>query len=487
MGSSQPPAVHCFLVVFALLCSGALAASSPARYHSASLDSVISSKFQAQYNCYDPADTRIPAAATSGNRLAIHPTCAGGSKQTARLRDIFVHDRARLSTVLQRSTSSDAMSMPPVPPIVFPPTSSAPTGPAPAEAPTATIPDHPDLETVEFVVTVGFGTPAQQATLIFDTGSDVSWTQCQPCTGHCYKQEDPLFDPSKSSTYAVVPCGSPTCALAGGSCNGTSCLYSVEYGDDSSTEGTLSQETLTFTSSRAFSTFVFGCGTTNLGDFGDVDGLLGLGRGKLSLPSQTVSTFGASFSYCLPSFNTTPGYLSIGKPAVTGKVQYTKMIKKTFYPSFYFVELVSINIGGYVLPVPSTVFTNAGTLLDSGTSLTYIPPQAYALLRDRFKFTMKGNKPAPAFGELDTCYDFAGQSAIFIPAVSLIFSDGAIFDLNFYGIMIFPDENQPAIGCLAFVSGKGFPFSIIGNTQQRSTEVIYDVGAERIGFVPNSC
>jgi hypothetical protein len=401
-------------------------------------------------------------------------------------RDILVHDRARLSAVLGRSAASPG-AMPPVPAISFPPISLAPV-PGPAAPPSATIPDRPDLETVEFVVVVGFGTPAQPSTLMFDTGSDVSWTQCQPCTGHCYKQEGPLFDPSKSTTYDVVPCGAGACKLAGGRCNGTTCLYSVHYGDGSSTAGALSEETLTFTSSRSFSSFVFGCGTTNLGDFGEVDGLLGLGRGMLSLPSQTTESFGGSFSYCLPSFNSTPGYLSIGTTPVKGQVQYTAMIKKAMYPSFYFVELTSINIGGYVLPVPSTVFTNTGTLLDSGTSLTYIPAKAYALLRDRFKYTMQGNKPAPGFDELDTCYDFSGQGAIVIPAVSLIFSDGAIFDLNFYGIMIFPDQTQPAVGCLAFVgSPAGMPFSVIGNTQQRSTEVIYNVGGQRIGFVPNSC
>jgi hypothetical protein len=417
-------------------------------------------------------------ATSSGNRLAIHPACSGGSEKAWRQRDILVHDNARLSTVLQRSTSS-----------VITPVSPAPAS-APAEAPSATIPDRPGtyLDTLEFVVIVGFGTPAQSSAIIFDTGSDVSWIQCQPCTGHCYQQHDPLFDPSKSSTYSVVPCGTPACSLAGGRCNGTTCLYTVHYGDGSSTSGALSQETLTFTSARTFSGFTFGCGTTNLGDFGEVDGLLGLGRGHFSLPSQTTSSFGGSFSYCMPSFNTTPGYLTIGSTPVTGKVQYTAMIKKPAYPSFYFVELVSINIGGYVLPVPPTVFTKTGTLLDSGTILTYIPMKAYTLLRDRFKFTMKGNKPAPAFDILDTCYDFSGQSGIFIPAVSLIFSDGGVFDLNFYGILIFPDDAQPAIGCLAFVGNpEGAPLSIIGNTQQRSTEVIYDVGAERIGFVPFRC
>jgi hypothetical protein len=99
---------------------------------------------------------------------------------------------------------------------------------------------------------------------------------------------------------------------------------------------------------------------------------------------------------------------------------------------------------------------------------------------------MKGNKLAPAFDILDTCYDFSGHSVIVMPAISFKFSDGAIVDLS--GTMIFPDDTQPFVGCLAFVPRPmGMPFSIFGNTQQISTEVIYDVGADRIGFVPVSC
>jgi hypothetical protein len=31
------------------------------------------------------------------------------------------------------------------------------------------------------------------------------------------------------------------------------------------------------------------------------------------------------------------------------------------------------------------------------------------------------------------------------------------------------------------------PFTIVGNMQQRNTEVIYDVAAEKIGFASASC
>ncbi|XP_037445105.1 aspartyl protease family protein At5g10770-like [Triticum dicoccoides] len=460
MGSER--SILCLLVLL-LLCGVSLAASP--RYLSVSLD-------KAHVDC--PPLTSPDAS--SGNKLLIHqyncfcpPYCGERTR-----RDI--HDRARLSTLLQRSLVPVQQAAPPIP--------------APAEAPSVAIPDRSGdfLDSPEFIVVVGFGTPAQPSSVMFDTGSDMSWIQCKPCSGYCHPQHDPVFDPTKSTTYAAVQCGQPLCSHTGSKCNDTTCLYSMDYVDGPSkwsTSGVLSQDTLTVTSSTKLSGFPFGCGQRNLGKFGYVDGLLGLGRGQLSLSSQADRSFDGTFSYCLPSDNSTAGYLSIGSTPVTGQVQYTAMIQKSSYPSLYFVELVSINIGGYILPVPPSIFTSTGTILDSGTILTHLPGQAYTALRDRFKFTMQGSKTAPPQENLDTCYDFGGQSGILIPAVSLIFRDGAVFDLNFYGILTFP---QPTIGCLAFMPRpESTPFSIIGNTQQRSTEVIYNVAAEKIGFVPNSC
>lgn len=37
------------------------------------------------------------------------------------------------------------------------------------------------IGTGNYVVTVGLGTPKEDFTLVFDTGSGITWTQCQPC------------------------------------------------------------------------------------------------------------------------------------------------------------------------------------------------------------------------------------------------------------------------------------------------------------------
>ena len=63
-----------------------------------------------------------------------------------------------------------------------------------------------------YVVTVGLGTPKKDLTLIFDTGSDITWTQCKPCATSCYQQKEQIFDPSQSSTYTNISCSSTSCS-----------------------------------------------------------------------------------------------------------------------------------------------------------------------------------------------------------------------------------------------------------------------------------
>ncbi|KAH1262146.1 Aspartyl protease family protein [Glycine max] len=54
-----------------------------------------------------------------------------------------------------------------------------------------------------YFVVVGLGKPKRDLSLIFDTGSDLTWTQCEPCAGSCYKQQDAIFDPSMSRSFLV--------------------------------------------------------------------------------------------------------------------------------------------------------------------------------------------------------------------------------------------------------------------------------------------
>ncbi|MQL99838.1 hypothetical protein Taro_032570 [Colocasia esculenta] len=341
------------------------------------------------------------------------------------------------------------------------------------------------LGTGNYVVTFGLGTPTRSQTVVMDTGSDVCWVQCRPCLRSCYRQQEPVFNPSTSSTYRKIPCASATCKkqVYGGSCSGRYCAYSVHYGDNSSTAGFLSADKLTVTPTNVFPSFVFGCGQNNQGLFGRAAGLFGLARSPYSLVSQTASRFGNAFSYCLPQSNSGIGQLRLGRSSARSAL-YTPMLTNRLAPVFYFLDLIGISVGGVRLAVPPTVFRAGGTIIDSGTVITRLPPAAYAALRLAFRSGMSQYPLAQPVSLLDTCYDFTSYSNVQHPLVTLHFR-GVDLKLRSAGVFYFLDISRV---CLAF-AGNTDPrdVGIIGNTQQRTLEVIYDVGAQRIGFAAGTC
>ncbi|XP_062222176.1 aspartyl protease family protein At5g10770-like [Phragmites australis] len=334
------------------------------------------------------------------------------------------------------------------------------------------------LQTLEYVITVGIGSPAVTQTMSIDTGSDVSWVQCKPCS-QCHSQVDPLFDPSSSSTYSPFSCSSAACAQLGqegNGCSSSQCQYIVRYGDGSSTTGTYSSDTLAF-GSNAVKSFQFGCSQIESGLNDQTDGLMGLGGGAQSLVSQTASTFGSAFSYCLPPTPSSSGFLTLG--AGTSGFVKTPMLRSSQLPTFYGVLLQAIMVGGKQLNVTTSVFS-AGSIMDSGTIITRLPSTAYSALSSAFKDGMKQYPPAQPSGILDTCFDFNNQSSIRIPTVALVFSGGAVVNLDPNGIILG--------NCLAFAdNGDDSSTGIIGNVQQRTFEVLYDVGGGAVGFRAGAC
>ncbi|KAF3321425.1 protein ASPARTIC PROTEASE IN GUARD CELL 2-like protein [Carex littledalei] len=349
------------------------------------------------------------------------------------------------------------------------------------------IPAHygASIGTGNYFVSVGFGTPKKYFSVIFDTGSDVTWIQCKPCVSACYSQQDPIFDPTQSSTYRNISCSSNYCdQLDTRGCSGSTCLYAVQYGDGSYTIGYYAQDTLTLTASDVVPNFRFGCGENNDGLFGKAAGLLGLGRDTTSFVSQTIEKYGGVFSYCLPATTTTTGYLSFGTCSVPTNVKYTPLLTNEDTPTFYYLNLIGLSVGGKQLPVSSTVFSNAGTIIDSGTVITRLPSDAYSALRTAFRQAMSQYKTAPALSILDTCYDFTGHSSVTIPVISFIFS-GSTVTLDAAGVFY---TNTISQVCLAF-TGNSDPsdFTIIGNVQQRKLNVVYDVSRKLVGFGPGTC
>ncbi|KAK4750483.1 hypothetical protein SAY87_003965 [Trapa incisa] len=341
----------------------------------------------------------------------------------------------------------------------------------------------------EYFIRVGIGSPGSQLLMSLDTGSDVSWMQCQPCV-NCYEQTDPIFNPSSSSTYQPLSCESQQCqALEVSSCSsGNQCLYRVRYGDGSVTSGELATETVSFGGSGSINNIALGCGHDNEGLFRGSAGLIGLGRGQLSLIGQMGANF---FSYCLvhrdsPDSST----LEIDSGARTGSSAKARLIRNEKFNTFYYVEVTGMSVGGNQLPIPSSVFQidgsgGGGIIVDSGTAITRLQTEAYNILRDAFVQQGQGLRRTSGILLFDTCYDFSSLTSVRVPTVSFQLSGGGSWSLPAENYLIPMDGSGTY--CFAFAPTSSPALSIIGNVQQQGVRVSFDLADSTVSFSPSQC
>lgn len=339
----------------------------------------------------------------------------------------------------------------------------------------------------EYFSRIGVGTPAKQFYMVLDTGSDVNWLQCQPCTD-CYQQADPVFNPSSSSSYGALTCESPQCgSLEVSACRAGKCLYQVSYGDGSFTVGDFVKETVSFGSSGAVNDVALGCGHDNEGLFVGSAGLLGLGGGPLSLTNQIKAS---SFSYCLVDRDSSESStLEFNSAAPGAESVFAPLLKNGKVDTFYYVGLTGMSVGGAMLSIPPSLFQmddsgNGGIIVDSGTAITRLQTQAYNSLRDAFVKLTPHLKSTSGVALFDTCYDFSSLSSVRVPTVSFHFTGGRSWSLPAKNYLI-PVDSAGTF-CFAFAPTTS-PLSIIGNVQQQGTRVSFDLANSRVGFTLNKC
>nr|XP_019703735.1 aspartyl protease family protein At5g10770-like [Elaeis guineensis] len=363
----------------------------------------------------------------------------------------------------------------PISPSLINSAASKPTRPGTLLAST-TIPAH--AGDGEYITTVGFGTPNLNFTVIFDTGSDLTWIQCKPCVDECYPQKEPLFDPSHSSTYSNISCNSDDRSSTSDDygCDPSNCVYEVQYGDGSFSVGFFARETVMLTPSNRGRLSKVCCQLPQSNSLYCISGFyrthhttapdLDCQQAFLKASNQTESR-------AIFLDTSSNGYLTIAAGVQNSlDVKFTRMITESYLPSFYSLELIGMSVGGKDLAIPSTAFTDVGTIFDSGTTITWLPPAAYSALSSEFRQHMSKHSLVTPLGKLDTCYNFTGYNRIRVPAIALQFSGGVMLNVDASGILLFA---SPLQGCLAFASNDKDEFSIVGNMQQRTFDVVYAI------------
>ncbi|KAI3826879.1 hypothetical protein L1987_00938 [Smallanthus sonchifolius] len=279
----------------------------------------------------------------------------------------------------------------------------------------------PSPQLANYLMKISIGTPPQDIIGVADTGSDIIWTQCEPCS-YCFNQTRPIYRPRVSSTYNTTTCGSTTCMLVPmRSCttSDNTCLYLVVYGDLSYSSGELATETVTVEStvtgtSYAFTNVVFGCGHRNAGMFtDDQSGIIGLGGGPFSLITQMGSLINGKFSYCLVqmfSHLERSSKMYFGDDAtVSGDGVVSTPLFSGNPNTFYYLNFEGITVGGQRVDFYTTkpTLVEGNIIIDSGTSLTLLPESFYNQLQLAVRRSMQDILPVGSDPQnnLSLCYN----------------------------------------------------------------------------------
>ncbi|XP_071916323.1 aspartic proteinase PCS1-like [Coffea arabica] len=357
------------------------------------------------------------------------------------------------------------------------------------------------------IVSLPIGTPPQSQQMVLDTGSQLSWIQCNN------KSPSPrtappttMFDPSLSSSFSVLPCTHPMCKpripdySVPTSCDQKQlCHYSYFYADGTLAEGNLVREKFTFSSSQSTPPLVLGCAA----DSSEDKGILGMNQGRLSFASQTKLQ---KFSYCVPvrqgQGNIMPaGGFYLGQNPNSNTFQYIDLLTfangqrmPNFDPLAYTIGLVGIRIGTKKLNISESVFRPDGggsgqTMIDSGTQYTFLVEEAYNKVREEV-VRLAGPKLKKGYvygGSLDMCFDGnpveIGQ---LIGDMVLEFEKGVEIFVNKERIM---DDMGNGVHCLGIGRSQslGVASNIIGNFHQQNLWVEFDLANRRVGFGKADC
>ncbi|CAK8542528.1 unnamed protein product [Lathyrus sativus] len=356
---------------------------------------------------------------------------------------------------------------------------------------------------------LGLGTPAKDFYVQVDTGSDILWVNCVGCTA-CPKKSGlgmdlTLYNPKTSQTASVVPCDDEFCTSTydgpiSGCKQEMSCPYGITYGDGSTTSGSYVKDSLTFSRisgnlqiSPENSSVIFGCGAKQSGTLSSsseeaLDGIIGFGQSNSSVLSQLAASGKVKriFSHCLDSIEG-GGIFSIGQ-VVEAKYNTTPLVPRMAH---YNVILKDMEVDGDFLDLPTDIFDSGsgrGTIIDSGTTLAYLPASVYNQIMTKLMARHPGLQLI-LVDEQFTCFHFPNNT---------LDEEFPVVKFHFEGLslIVYPHDYlflyKKDIRCIGWQKSNtqtkdGKDLILLGDLVLSNKLVVYDLDNMTIGWTDFNC
>ncbi|KIK55986.1 hypothetical protein GYMLUDRAFT_248204 [Collybiopsis luxurians FD-317 M1] len=310
---------------------------------------------------------------------------------------------------------------------------------------------------VEWAGTISIGTPGQDFLIDFDTGSSDLWVPSSSCTSSTCSSKH-TFDASASSTSSEQ-----------------SESFSIQYGDGSTVSGPVYTDTVSVAGVTVTGQ-TFSPVTTLSSSFADdpIDGILGLAFPAISNLNAdpffvTANSQGAvssnEFGFFLASSGSELFLGGTNSDLYSGDIEYHDVDTST---GFWQITGASIASGG------TTAVSGFETIIDSGTTIMYGPPDAVAQFYD----SVNG---ATLFDESEGFYSFPCDS---VPDVSFNWGgDDFSISADNFNLGATESGSSDCVGALAAQDlGLGDNTWLLGDSFMKNVYTAFSFERTAVGF-----
>lgn len=157
----------------------------------------------------------------------------------------------------------------------------------------------------------------------------------------------------------------------------------------------------------------------------------------------------------------------------------------------YNVNLKSVEVGGQFLNLPTDLFdtgSSRGTIIDSGTTLAYLPSEVYQQILDRMR-AQHPDLQTRIVEQQFTCFGYSGNVDDGFPVVKFHFEDSLVLPVNPSNYLFKIAETEYCIGWQnsGMQTRDGKEITLLGDIVLSDKLIVYDLENQTIGWTEYNC